>query len=149
MEDTEYRQMGHELIVEFGAMHRRIARRMDNALSGEMAVLRALVLAGGSLTPSELADRAHVSSARVANILRALEQKGLIARRHSQSDRRRVHVELTDSGQACIDERREEFEAHVAAFLAQLGADDTREMVRLLRRTNEIIDRNQKERSAE
>ncbi len=149
MEDTEYRKMGHELIVEFGGMHRRIARRMDSALSGEMAVLRALVLAGGSLTPSELADHAHVSSARVANILRALEQKGCIERRHSQSDRRRVHVVLTEQGQARIEEKREEFEGHVAAFLERLGGDDGREMVRLLKRANEIIDQRQEERSAE
>lgn len=149
MEDTEYRKMGHELIVEFGSMHRRLSRRMDSALRGEMAVLRALALAEGSLTPSELADRAHISSARVANILRVLEEKGLIERKHSQSDRRRVHVELTIAGQAKIDEKREEFEGHVAEFLELLGADDTREMVRLLKRTNKIIEQHAERRAAQ
>ena len=57
-------------------MHQRISRFADKALGGEMAVMRALMLAGGSLTPSELANRAWVSSARIANILRALEAKG-------------------------------------------------------------------------
>ena len=41
-------------------MHQRISRFADKALGGEMAVMRALILAGGSLTPSELADRAWV-----------------------------------------------------------------------------------------
>lgn len=52
----------------------------------------------GSLTPSELADRALASSARIANILRALEAKGWVEREHSKTDRRRVHVIVTDKG---------------------------------------------------
>ena len=75
MEDTDFHELGRQLLTEFGSMHQRISRFVDKALSGEMAVMRALMLAGGSLTPSELADRAWVSSARIANILRALETK--------------------------------------------------------------------------
>ena len=78
-------------------MHHRISRSADKALGGEMAVMRALMLAGGSLTPSELANRAWVSSARIANILRTLEAKGWVEREHSKTDRRRVHVTVTDS----------------------------------------------------
>ena len=78
MEDTDFRELGRQLLTEFGSMHQRISRFADKALGGEMAVMRALILAGGSLTPSELADRAWVSSARIANILRALEAKGYV-----------------------------------------------------------------------
>lgn len=65
MKDTDFRELGRQLLTEFGSMHQRISRFADKALSGEMAVMRALMLAGGSLTPSELADRAWVSSARI------------------------------------------------------------------------------------
>lgn len=145
--DPDYRKLGQELFREFGGMHQRISRIMDNAMGGEMAVMRALLLAGGILTPSELADRAWVSNARVANILKALEQKGWIEREHSKEDRRRVIVTITDKGRADIDIKRREFEGRTAAFLEQLGEEDTRDMVRLLRRTNQIIDSNHKERS--
>lgn len=84
-------------------MHQRISRFADKALGGEMAVMRALMLAGGSLTPSELADRAWVSSARIANILRALETKGWVEREHSKTDRRRVHVTVTDKGRQDLE----------------------------------------------
>ena len=80
MEDTDFHELGRQLLTEFGSMHQRISRFADKALGGEMAVMRALMLAGGSLTPSELADRAWVSSARIANILRALEAKGWVER---------------------------------------------------------------------
>ena len=58
-------------------MHQRISRFADKALGGEMAVMRALMLAGGSLTPSELANRAWVSSARIANIHTRSRSQGL------------------------------------------------------------------------
>ena len=148
MKDTDFRELGRQLFTEFGSMHQRISRFTDQALSGEMAVMRALMLAGGSLTPSELADRAWVSSARIANILRALEAKGWIVREHSTTDRRRVHVTVTDKGRQGVETKRRELEDRTAAFLEQLGETDTQEMVRLLRRANQIIDHNQERRDA-
>ena len=145
MEDTDFHELGRQLLTEFGGIHQRVSRFVDKALSGEMAVMRA----GGSLTPSELADRALVSSARIANILRALEAKGWIEREHSKTDRRRVHVTVTDKGFQDLEIKRREFEERTAAFLEQLGETDTQEMVRLLRRANEIIDRNQERRDTE
>ena len=143
MEDTDFHELGRQLLTEFGSMHQRVSRFADKALGGEMAVMRALMLAGGSLTPSELADRAWVSSARIANILRALEAKGWVEREHSKTDRRRVHVTVTDKGFHDLEIKR------TAAFLEQFGETDTQEMVRLLRRANEIIDHNQERRDAE
>ena len=138
MEDTDFHELGRQLFTEFGSMHQRVSRFADQALGGEMAVMRALMRAGGSLTPSEL-----------ANILRALEAKGWVEREHSKTDRRRVHVTVTDKGFQVIEIKRREFEDRTAAFLEQLGETDTQEMVRLLRRANEIIDRNQERRDAE
>ena len=131
MEDTDFHELGRQLFTEFGSMHQRVSRFADQALGGEMAVMRALMRAGGSLTPSELADRAWVE------------------REHSKTDRRRVHVTVTDKGFQVIEIKRREFEDRTAAFLEQLGETDTQEMVRLLRRANEIIDRNQERRDAE
>lgn len=149
MEETDFHALASELFREFGGMHRRISRIVEyEGRGGEVAVLRALVIAGGTLTPSELADRAWVSNARVANILRALEHKGLVERKHSQNDRRRVNVSLTQAGEAEIQAKQRDFENHAEAFLEQLGEEDTQEMVRLLRRANQIIDKNH-ERSRE
>ena len=149
MEDTDFHELGRQLFTDFGSMHQHVSRFVDQAMSGEMAVMRALMLAGGSLTPSELADRAWVSSARIANILRALEGKGWVERGHSKTDRRRAHVTVTDKGRQDLEIKRREFEDRTAAFLEQLGETDTQEMVRLLRRATEIIDRNQERRDAE
>ena len=56
---------------------------------------------------------------------------------------------MTDKGFQDLEIKRREFENRTAAFLEQLGETDTQEMVRLLRRANEISDRNQERRDAE
>ncbi len=55
---------------------------------------------------------------------------------------------MTDKGFQNLEIKRREFEERTAAFLEQLGETDTQEMVRLLRRLNEIIDCNQERRNA-
>ena len=85
----------------------------------------------------------------LSTMVRALEAKGWVEREHSKTDRRRVHVIVTDKGFQDLEIKRREFEDRTAAFLEQLGETDTQEMVRLLRRANEIIDHNQERRDAE
>ena len=85
----------------------------------------------------------------LSTMVRALEAKGWVEREHSKTDRRRVHVTVTDKGFHDLEIKRREFEDRTAAFLEQFGETDTQEMVRLLRRANEIIDRNQERRDAE
>ena len=44
MEDTDFHELGRQLLTEFGSMHHRISRSADKALGGEMAVMRALIM---------------------------------------------------------------------------------------------------------
>lgn len=116
---------------------------VSNTVSGEMAVMRALMLADGKLSPSQIADRAWISTPRVANILRSLETKGWITREPDKTDHRRVIVNVTDRGVAALEEKRELSNRKTGEFLAELGPDDAHELVRLIHRMNEIIEKNQ------
>ncbi len=139
----EYEDLARQLIGEFSSMHRFVSTRVSNAVSGEMAVMRALMLADGELTPSQIADRAWVSAPRVANILRNLEAKGWVTREPDKADRRRVIVKVTDHGLAALEEKRELSNRKTGEFLAELGPDDAHELVRLVHRMNEIVEKNQ------
>ena len=143
MEDAsdDFLELSRALLEEFGALGRRMSPHMRYASRGERGVMRVLAVEG-ALAPGELASRTHLSSARVANVLRALEEKGLVVREHSSQDRRRVTVSLTEAGREQIRREKREFEAQAGAFLAQLGTEDTREALRILRKTNQIIDQN-------
>ena len=64
----------------------------------------------------ELARSLGIEGPTLTRHLDALESAGLVTRRTSRTDRRAVHVELTDSGRAKHDELR----TIVAAFDRQL-----------------------------
>ncbi|GAA3013366.1 MarR family winged helix-turn-helix transcriptional regulator [Actinokineospora diospyrosa] len=66
----------------------------------EYATLHALAGRGGNATPSELTADLTISAAAMTGRLDALEQRGYVRRTHSAADRRRVDVELTESGRA-------------------------------------------------
>lgn len=141
MEDApSYEELAQELIGELTALGRTLTPMVINSTRGETAVLMTLFRAEGPLTPGALGDAAHVSSARVANILRSLEEKGLVTRRHSSGDRRQVEVHLTDDGRAAASATRERRSRTVASYLRALGQEDATELVRIVRRSRDILD---------
>ncbi len=148
----EQHALARELFEEFAHLGHAIRPDMRNATRGEMAVIRTLHLAveAGELpiTPGLIAERAHLSTARTANVLRALEEKGWIVREHATDDRRRVTVTLTEAGEAERARRKSEFESHAVEFLARLGEEDTREAIRILKRCNQIVEEYHKEAQA-
>jgi homoprotocatechuate degradation regulator HpaR len=66
-------------------------------------VLRALSQAG-MLDATEVAEKAFILAPSLTRMLRALEERGLIARHKDKDDGRRVLLTLTAAGQAVIDE---------------------------------------------
>ncbi len=64
---------------------------------GAWYFLRALWIEDG-LTQKALSDRANVLESTAVPALNAMEKQGLIRRRRSQQDRRKIHVHLTAKG---------------------------------------------------
>lgn len=139
--EERFEGLAHELLAGLTAIGRIATPVVLNSTRGEAALLMTLFRAGEPLSPGELADESHVSSARVANILKVLEEKGLVSRSHSASDRRRVEVALTEAGRAEAEARRARRHDAVAAYLRELGEDDARELIRIVRRSAPVIER--------
>ncbi|MFF9912115.1 MarR family winged helix-turn-helix transcriptional regulator [Streptomyces sp. NPDC013457] len=64
----------------------------------EFDTLHKLAGRGGTAAPSELAQDLDLAPASVTGRLDALEKRGFVRRTQSTTDRRRVVVQLTDSG---------------------------------------------------
>ncbi len=94
-------RLGKILETRIAEVHKRYGLTM-----GEFDVLATLRRAGAPyrLTPSELLDSMLLTSGAMTNRLDKLENKLLILRHHSKTDRRSVEVELTGKGLALIDE---------------------------------------------
>ena len=117
----------------------RASDRLNKGLRGQPAVMRVLMLANAPLSPKEIARRTGVSDARVANALRALEERGLIQRSADENDRRCVNVSLTELGLAESERLRTEGVRATAEFLVELGEDDAAELVRITGRVAQIM----------
>ena len=134
-----YDELAQELLRELGQLGRAVGPKALNATRGETTVLMTLFRSEEPLTPGSLGSFAQVSSARMANILRALEEKGLVTRAHSSEDRRSVRVALTDEGRRRAGAIRQERTQAVVRYLEALGPDDAAELVRIVRRSRDIL----------
>ena len=104
---------------------------------GELAMLRMLEMHEGGecpMTPSELSQELGLTTARIANLLKSLERKGLVQRDHDSEDRRRVFVTLTDAGRAFGHQKQQEMHTMALRLIGHMGEDDAREFIRLLGR---------------
>lgn len=118
------------LLLRAQLSHLPAGEAVSDACGGEFFAL-SLLLAGAPSCPSALSRSMGVSSARIAALLKHLEQKGLVLRRTDEHDERRVIVSLTDAGRKLINERRREAIERVAAALRSLGEEDALEYIRL------------------
>ncbi|OUO33024.1 MarR family transcriptional regulator [Olsenella sp. An290] len=141
MEGEElYTELARTFIDETARIEHLLTPRVRNSTRGETAVLEALRRAEASLAPKDLALDGHISSARVANVLRSLEEKGLIERRPSETDRRGVEVSLTPAGIERADANRAEMRNVLVRYLDALGEHDARELVRIIGKSRRIVE---------
>lgn len=92
-------------ISEFRYQLTRLAKRLrqvsqnDPQTWSRMLVISAIDRMGSDVTPSELARAEDLYSSNLAALLKQLENEGLVERRSDLSDRRKVRVRLTESGE--------------------------------------------------
>lgn len=92
----------------------------------EFDVLTALRRVDHEVTPGRLARETFASGAAVTKRVRALEGRGLVARRTDERDRRVTHLSLTEEGRALTDEILPAQLAHEASVLSALD-EETRD----------------------
>mgnify|MGYP003509432405 CR=1 FL=1 len=99
-------------------------------------VLAALRRAGDpyELTPGRLVTETRVSSGTMTNRIDRLAERGLVARRGSQGDRRIVLVSLTPQGRAAVDNAVVDLLSRERDLLATLDDGGAGDLASLLRR---------------
>ena len=101
---------------------RREARQAG--ISPEQVSLLVAIKYSPGIGVRELAARERVSPPALSNRVDRLEQDGLVARKPSDNDRRRVGLTLTDEGQRVLRRVRSRRTAWLVTRLGQLSADE-------------------------
>lgn len=110
---------------------------------GDYDVLASLRRAGDPpvLTPGQLCGNLLLSSAGITGRIDRLERAGLVAREPNPEDGRGVLVRLTDEGRRLVDRLVHEDMERQSVWLAALAADERGELVRLLGRLEDAVER--------
>lgn len=108
-------------------------KNAEELLKGEVPVL-CHIAEKEQMTPTELAHKFSLSTARIATILNRLEDKELIVRIHDHKDRRKVYIHLTDAGKRLAARKMEELYDHLHELLLNLGDEDAQEYLRLTKK---------------
>ncbi|MFJ2544916.1 homoprotocatechuate degradation operon regulator HpaR [Pseudomonas sp. NPDC087612] len=86
----------------------------------------------GELESHQLAEQACILKPSMTGVLARLERDGLVRRKKSTQDQRRVFVGLTEQGQQCFVDMSEDMEHNYQRILEQFGEDKLHELLGLL-----------------
>jgi len=111
--------------------------------SAQLVILKA-VAALGEVTVTALSAHADLSAATVITILDNLEERGMIERYRSMSDRRIVHTRLTDIGKALIAQAPEPLGAIFTQRFFGLPEERRREIVAAVMELGDMLARDGK-----
>jgi DNA-binding MarR family transcriptional regulator len=100
---------------------------------GEFSVLWVIHLNPG-IKQGRLAEALRIKPAHMTKIIRRFEQQNLLTRLIPDHDRRSVHLSLTETGRAHVEEMRPVFFGQDSYHKHSLSPKEERELVRLLRR---------------
>ena len=86
----------------------------------------------GELESHQLAELACILKPSMTGVLSRLERDGLVRRKKSSSDQRRVFVGLTEQGQQCFIDMSEDMERNYQRILEQFGEEKLQALLGLL-----------------
>jgi DNA-binding MarR family transcriptional regulator len=84
------------------------------------------------MSAAQLARNSFVTAQSMADMITALEGRGLIERHRDQADRRRLVVALTTEGRELLDDYRDQVATLEKRMLAGLGSGETSQLRRCL-----------------
>lgn len=93
-----------------------------------------LIKQNAAVTPSKLAQALSVSMPAITVWMGKLEERGLITRQRSHTDRRSRHFEVTAEGEALVSQAMTAVLAEEAQLLDQLSAAERAMLLELLRK---------------
>lgn len=129
--------MNEKLVKEFIRCEHSIAKyrphkSINDSVEGENKVLRFINSEGGSTYPKEIELAMGISSARVAAIIKKLEERELLIRTCDKVDRRKTLLTLTEQGKKAAHEIETKIMYALGQMVDSLGDEESENFIRIL-----------------
>ncbi len=118
---------------------------MKRGDSGILAVLKFLHFSPGEVRSKDISNSMHISSARMAVILKNMEKKNLITKSTSTTDARSTIITLTETGQKTAEYFQSQIINAIECIVDEFGIEHLYEMFRDMNRIKEIMEESIKE----
>lgn len=148
-----------KIVVElFNLLHRVHRCRVKFQKQGDMANVEYFILVAVAVvtqrrpegvTMKELADMSHTTMSAASKKIRILEEKGLIERRTSKTDRRNSYITLSEKGKAICEKERRRKNDWLLKVISQMGEEDMEQLITLSNRMFDIMEMLEAEDSVE
>lgn len=139
-EESPEAQVGRSFKRAMAAVRRLRGRETHRLGALSYAQYALLFGVSGMCSARELAERADLSPATVAQMLEHLEAEGLVERTRSAEDRRVVLTTLTERGAAVVAERHAQMEPRWRAALGDFSREELVAAARVLDRVADFFD---------
>lgn len=90
---------------------------------------------------TEIAEHFHIELPSATSLLNKLVTLQLVKRQQDVKDRRLVRIVLTEEGSNMLAEAKKEKESHVTQLLSYLSPEERQELLRLMEKLNERIEK--------
>lgn len=123
-----------------GALHKVLRRQTSAVSSYSMTELEtiSIISRNDAILASELAVRTRITTQSMSQILKKMEEQGLIKRTGSSDDKRKMHLSLTPAGEKLVKQNRYERDAFLQKRMELLLTDKE---VALLEKVVPILDK--------
>lgn len=92
----------------------------------------------GEMESYRLAELACILKPSMTGVLTRLERDGIVSRRKSPSDQRRVHINLTEKGEQCFLSMSDGMESNYRRIQEQFGEEKLQQLFGLLNELKQI-----------
>ena len=118
----------------------RLFQQMDDSTHGIGCVLRYLEETGRAVSAGEISEHMKVSTARVAVLLRNMQEKDLIVKSPDPNDARKTMVTLSLHGKESIRQKKEQFIRYFMHVAECIGEEKFEEFIRISEEIHDIVD---------
>ena len=131
-------------IMRASDLHSNFIKRTSGLTSPQLLLLKAIKRSHGA-SIGELSEAICLSQATATTILDRLEKAGFARRVRSEVDKRKVHVELTESGEAILEDAPPALQKQFIDQFSELKEYDQTALLSSLQRIADLMEQEENE----
>lgn len=137
-----------ELLQDFNSIKPlEFLQKIDIQTMGIGNVLGFLLHSDHVVSAGEISEYTNVSTARVAVLLKKMEDKGLITKEADPADKRRVLVSITEQGRNVFFEKQKEIIYYSSAIIEHFGKDRILDFIESCKEIKDVVDEVEKKQA--